>query len=171
MTILTTSFAHFTSPQFALSSGSSLKSPCRSFVNVSPCNLYFMSPIRPSHIKHTRYKRIKRTLAVQASGDAGKSTNGNIFIGAFILGGIIVGTLGCLYAPQISKSIAGADSKDLLRKLPDFIYDEEKALEKTRKKLEEKITKLSKTIDEVSSQLRSNQISPNEASQSTIELI
>ncbi|KAI3926965.1 hypothetical protein MKX01_032880 [Papaver californicum] len=61
----------------------------------------------------------------------------------------------------------GADRKYLLRKLPDFIYNEEKALEKTRKKLEEKITKLSKTIDEVSSQLLSNQVSPNEALQST----
>ncbi|XP_026396907.1 uncharacterized protein LOC113291606 [Papaver somniferum] len=171
MTTLTTSFAHLTSPQFSLSSGSSLKSACQGAVNVSHCNLYFMSPVRQSHIKHTRYERIRKTLAVQASGDAGKSTSGNIFIGAFILGGIVVGTLGCLYASQISKSMAGADSKDLLRKLPDFIYNEEKALEKTRKKLEEKITKLSKTIDEVSSQLRSNQISPNEASQSTIELI
>ncbi|KAI3892290.1 hypothetical protein MKX03_030692, partial [Papaver bracteatum] len=92
MTILTTSFSHFTSPQIALSSGSSLKSPCHGVLNVSPCNLYFMSPIRQSHIKHTRYKRINRTLAVQASGDAGKSTNGNIFIGVF--------SLGCLYAPQ-----------------------------------------------------------------------
>ena len=30
---------------------------------------------------------------------------------------------------QISKTLAGADRKDLLRKLPKFIYDEEKALE------------------------------------------
>ncbi|KAI3921945.1 hypothetical protein MKX01_005634 [Papaver californicum] len=93
------------------------------------------------------------------------------FIGAFVLGGIIVGTLGCLYAPQISKSIAGADRKDLLRKLPDFIYNEEEAWEKTRKKLEENITKLSKTIDEVSSQLRSNQVSQTKLHRIRIELI
>ena len=30
---------------------------------------------------------------------------------------------------QISKTLAGADRKDLMRKLPKFIYDEEKALE------------------------------------------
>jgi len=30
---------------------------------------------------------------------------------------------------QISKAIAGADRKDLMRKLPKFVYDEEKALE------------------------------------------
>ena len=31
--------------------------------------------------------------------------------------------------PQISKAIAGADRKELMRKLPKFIYDEEQALE------------------------------------------
>ena len=30
---------------------------------------------------------------------------------------------------QISKALAGADRKDLMRKLPKFIYDEEKTLE------------------------------------------
>jgi len=30
---------------------------------------------------------------------------------------------------QICKALAGADRKDLMRKLPKFIYDEEKALE------------------------------------------
>lgn len=30
---------------------------------------------------------------------------------------------------QISKAIAETDRKDLMRKLPKFIYDEEKALE------------------------------------------
>lgn len=30
---------------------------------------------------------------------------------------------------QISKALAGADRKDLMRRLPKFIYDEEKALE------------------------------------------
>lgn len=33
------------------------------------------------------------------------------------------------YLFQISKAISGADRKDLMRKLPKFIYDEEKALE------------------------------------------
>ena len=30
---------------------------------------------------------------------------------------------------QVSKALAGADKKDLMRKLPRFIYDEDKALE------------------------------------------
>ena len=35
----------------------------------------------------------------------------------------------CNIILQISKALAGADRKDLMRKLPKFIYDEEKALE------------------------------------------
>ena len=33
------------------------------------------------------------------------------------------------FSKQISKALAGTDRKDLMRKLPKFIYDEEKALE------------------------------------------
>lgn len=85
------------------------------------------------------------------------------------MGGLIVGALGCVYAPQISKAIAGADRKDLMRKLPKFIYDEEKALEKTRKVLAEKIAQLNSAIDDVSSQLKSED-TPNGAALSTDEI-
>nr|POE80552.1 hypothetical protein CFP56_04909 [Quercus suber] len=37
------------------------------------------------------------------------------------------------------KALAGADRKDLMRKLPKFIYDEEKTLERTCKILTEKV--------------------------------
>lgn len=33
--------------------------------------------------------------------DGGRPNNANIFISGFVLGGIIVGTLGCVYAPQV----------------------------------------------------------------------
>ncbi|KAJ6351946.1 hypothetical protein OIU76_001206 [Salix suchowensis] len=90
-------------------------------------------------------------------------SNASIFVGGFVLGGLIVGALGCVYAPQISKALTGTDRKDLMRKLPKFIYDEEKALEKTRKILAEKIEQLNSAIDDVSSQLRSED-APNGAS-------
>ncbi|XP_028552187.1 uncharacterized protein LOC110093898 [Dendrobium catenatum] len=98
----------------------------------------------------------KRQVSVQAAyRDEGTSSAG-VFIGGFVLGGIIVGTLGCVFAPQISKVLAGTDRKDLMRRLPKFIYDEEKALEKTRKILTEKIAQLNSAIDDVSSQLRAD---------------
>ncbi|KAK9112411.1 hypothetical protein Scep_019930 [Stephania cephalantha] len=49
-----------------------------------------------------------------------------------------------------------------MRKLPKFIYDEEKALEKTRKILTEKIAQLNSAIDDVSAQLHA-QDTPNGA--------
>ncbi|CAN0845988.1 hypothetical protein LINGRAHAP2_LOCUS4247, partial [Linum grandiflorum] len=63
-----------------------------------------------------------------------------------------------LTAPQMAdlviRALAGNDRKELMRKLPKFIYDEEKTLEKTRKILTEKIAQLNSTIDDVSVQLR-----------------
>ncbi|XP_023889878.2 uncharacterized protein LOC112001933 [Quercus suber] len=75
---------------------------------------------------------------------------------------MVVGTLGCIYAPQISKALAGVDRKDLMRKLPKFIYDEEKALERTRKILTEKIAQLNSAIDDVSAHLHGDD-APNGA--------
>ncbi|OIW10764.1 hypothetical protein TanjilG_27710 [Lupinus angustifolius] len=95
-----------------------------------------------------------RNLPLLYSGDGDRPNGGSIFVGGFVLGGIIVGTLGCVYAPQISKALVGADSKDFMRKLPKFMYDEEKALEKTQKVLTEKIAQLSSAIDGVSAQMR-----------------
>ncbi|XP_073282908.1 uncharacterized protein [Primulina huaijiensis] len=104
----------------------------------------------------------KRKLDIQASySDSGKQSGASAFVGGFVLGGLIVGTLGCVYAPQISKALTGTDKKDLMKKLPKFLYDEEKALEKQRKKLAEKIDQLNSAIDNVSNQLRSEEPPPN----------
>ncbi|KAK4428313.1 hypothetical protein Salat_1130900 [Sesamum alatum] len=112
----------------------------------------------------------RKALIVQASySDSGRPSSASIFVGGFILGGLIVGTLGCVYAPQISKALADTDKKDLMKKLPKFIYDEEKALEKQRKKLAEKIDQLNAAIDNVSSQLRSED-SPSEGAVSADDI-
>ncbi|PKI71706.1 hypothetical protein CRG98_007928 [Punica granatum] len=107
--------------------------------------------------------RTSRGLTVQAAyRDEGRSSSANAFIGGFVLGGLIVGTLGCVYAPQISRALAGTDRKEILKKLPKFIYDEDKALERTSKVLAEKIAQLNSAIDNVSTQLRSED-TPNGA--------
>lgn len=97
-----------------------------------------------------------RPFIVRAAySDGGRPNSASVFVGGFILGGLVVGALGCVYAPQISNALTGTERKELMRKLPKFIYDEEKALEKTRKVLANKIEQLNSAIDEISSQLRS----------------
>jgi len=123
-----------------------------SILKIKPPTLSFnLNRPKRLHLSSTR-----KPLIVQATySDGGRSNSASIFVGGFILGGLIVGTLGCVYAPQISNALAGTDKKELMRKLPKFIYDEEKALEKTRKVLSNKIEQLNAAIDEISSQLRS----------------
>ncbi|XP_077231231.1 uncharacterized protein LOC143864224 [Tasmannia lanceolata] len=137
-------------------SGSTLKPVEQYPVNFSQINL----SLRPTRQRNTKLSTYRSPVTIRAGEGGGRPGSGSIFVGGFILGGIIVGTLGCVYAPQISKVLAGADRKDLMRKLPKFIYDEEKALEKTRKILTEKIAQLNSAIDDVSSQLRADD-SPN----------
>ena len=113
--------------------------------SVAPAKLSFRKEIASS----------RRSLSVRgAYSDGGRPSSASVFVGGFVLGGLIVGALGCVYAPQISKALAATDRKDLMRKLPKFIYDEEKALEKTRKILTEKIAQLNSAIDDVSAQLK-----------------
>ncbi|KAL6572191.1 hypothetical protein OROMI_013149 [Orobanche minor] len=101
----------------------------------------------------------RRALVVQASySDGGRPSSTSVFVGGFLLGGLIAGTLGCVYAPQISNALISTDKKDLMKKLPKFIYDEEKAVEnrrKQRKKLAQRIEELNSAIDNVSNQFRS----------------
>lgn len=144
------------------SPGSQLKSVDRCLASLGPHTLSFCP--------QTGKIRSKRALTVHASySDSGRSGSPSIFIGGFVLGGIVVGTLGCVFAPQISRALSGADKKDLMRKLPKFIYDEEKALEKTRKVLADKIAQLNSAIDDVSSQLHSED-SPNGVAVDTDEV-
>ncbi|KAI3699287.1 hypothetical protein L2E82_43507 [Cichorium intybus] len=118
------------------------------------------------HNGATKLSKHRKSLTVRAGANDDRLGGASLFVGGFVLGGIVVGTLGAIYAPQISKALAGADRKDLMRKLPKFIYDEEKALEKTRKILTEKIAQLNSAIDDVSSQLRADD-PPNGSSVTT----
>ncbi|KAI3797161.1 hypothetical protein L1987_32414 [Smallanthus sonchifolius] len=137
-------------PENRLTSGSSIKTHDQGFTKLS---------FGQSHVGNVQLVTSKQTFSIKAEySDDGRSNNGSAFIGGFVLGGLLVGTLGCIYAPQISKALAGTDKKELLKKLPNFIYDEEKALEKTRQKLAQKIAELNSAIDDVSSQLKSDDV-------------
>nr|GME00680.1 uncharacterized protein LOC109184524 [Ipomoea batatas] len=131
-----------------LSSGFCLKSADQS---VCPTTLSF----NPRRARNSSVSG--SSFVVQAKYSESDGGNSTAFVGGFILGGLIVGTLGCVFAPQISYALAGADridKKDLMKKLPKFIYDEEKALERQRKKLAEKIEQLNTAIDDISSQMK-----------------
>ncbi|KAL3617715.1 hypothetical protein CASFOL_038036 [Castilleja foliolosa] len=148
MTAISSSFVISSRPPLHFSNGSYGKSTDKC---LGSTNLAFS-------FKGTRRAFLQKRELVRASvGDGGRPSSASVFVGGFVLGGLIVGTLGCVYAPQISKAIpiTGTDKKDLMKKLPKFIYDEEKALEKQRKKLAEKIEQLNSAIDNVSNQLRS----------------
>ncbi|XP_014520142.1 uncharacterized protein LOC106777128 isoform X2 [Vigna radiata var. radiata] len=134
-------------PKTHFLSGSSLMPMDKCFLKISSGEQFPGSSFRAKASRN-------QPLVIRAGGDGGRSMSGSIFVGGFVLGGLIVGALGCIYAPQISRAIAGADRKDLMRKLPKFVYDEDKALEKTRKVLTEKIAQLNSAIDGVSAQLR-----------------
>ncbi|PSS31172.1 Protein psiQ like [Actinidia chinensis var. chinensis] len=132
-----------------LSSGSSLKSVEQCLGNLGSKNL----SSRSIQIGKKQISTSRRGLSVRAGySDGGRTGSASIFVGGFVLGGIIVGALGCVYAPQISKALAGSDRKDLMRKLPKFIYDEEKEREKIRKTLAEKIAQLNSDLDDISAQ-------------------
>ncbi|KAK9989981.1 hypothetical protein SO802_024966 [Lithocarpus litseifolius] len=143
----------------------SLKPTDRCLLNISTCD----PSLTPGFQRKAKLTTSKTPFTVRAGGDGGRPNTASIFVGGFVLGGMVVGTLGCIYAPQISKALAGADRKDLMRKLPKFIYDEEKALERTRKILTEKIAQLNSAIDDVSAQLHGDE-APNGAAVNSDEV-
>jgi len=67
-----------------------------------------------------------------------------------VVGGVVFGTLGFLFAPQISKALLGDDQR---LRLPRFLEDEAKDPEATKQELIEKIALLNSSIDEVASRL------------------
>lgn len=69
----------------------------------------------------------------------------------FIVGGVVFGALGFIFAPQISKALLGDDAK---LRLPNFLEEEgEKDPAATKQDLIEKINLLNKSIDEVAGKL------------------
>ncbi|CAI8588451.1 unnamed protein product [Vicia faba] len=135
---------HFTS-------GSLLKPVDKCFLKISSTQHFPSSSVRAKASRNLPF-------IVRASGDDGRASSGSIFVGGFVLGSLIVGALGCVYAPKISEALAGADSKELMRKLPKFINDEENAVEKTRQMLTEKIAQLNSAIDVASAQLQPDKV-------------
>ncbi|XWS14349.1 hypothetical protein CRYUN_Cryun35bG0001900 [Craigia yunnanensis] len=98
MTILSNSLVLPTNPRLQLSSGSHLKTADQSFGSGSPTNMSFNS----NRLGKLHLSTSRRPLMVQASySDCGRSSSASIFVGGFVLGGLVVGALGCVFAPQV----------------------------------------------------------------------
>jgi gas vesicle protein len=78
----------------------------------------------------------------------------------FVVGGIMFGVLGFVFAPQLSRALLGEDQR---LRLPRFMEEEEADPEVTRQTLAEKIAQLNDAIDDVSSQLRAQGQESDEA--------
>jgi gas vesicle protein len=81
------------------------------------------------------------------------------FVSGFVLGGVVCGVLGFVFAPQISRALLGDDQRI---RLPRFMEGEELDPEVTKQNLAEKIAQLNSSIDEVSAQLRAQETESDE---------
>ena len=76
------------------------------------------------------------------------------FWSGFIVGGLVCGVLGYVFAPQISRAILGEDQR---LRLPRFLEEEEADPEVTKQNLADKIAQLNAAIDDVSAQLKAQE--------------
>lgn len=103
------------------------------------------------------------TLTLNLNNSAGRSDGSSGFTAGFILGGVVFGALGFLFAPQISSALLSDDQSRL--KLPRFLDDEAggdggngarrgAGQPMTKQDLADRIAQLNSAIDDVSAQLR-----------------
>lgn len=73
----------------------------------------------------------------------------------FVVGGVVCGVLGFVFAPQISRTLLGDDQR---LRLPRFLEDDENVdPEVTKQNLADKIAQLNAAIDDVSAQLKAQE--------------
>lgn len=78
-----------------------------------------------------------------------------------MVGGVVCGVLGFVFAPQISRTLLGDEQR---LRLPRFLEEEEDLdPEVTKQNLAEKIAQLNAAIDDVSAQLKAQEPLPEEA--------
>jgi len=76
------------------------------------------------------------------------------FWSGVVVGGVVCGVLGFVFAPQISRALLGEDQR---LRLPRFLEEEDMDPEVTKQNLADKIAQLNAAIDDVSAQLRSQE--------------
>lgn len=76
--------------------------------------------------------------------------SGNFWSG-FVVGGVVCGALGFVFAPQISKALLGDDDRLKLK------WDEPKDAETTKQNLADQIAQLNAAMDDVSAKLNTRE--------------
>mmetsp|Transcript_16459 Transcript_16459/g.35579 ORF Transcript_16459/g.35579 Transcript_16459/m.35579 type:complete len:146 (-) Transcript_16459:698-1135(-) len=120
-------------------------------ISLSRCQANVASSRLVSAVPTVPVCRSRQTTVVARA--EGRS-NGDSFLAGFVVGGVVFGALGFLFAPQLSKALLGDDQR---LKLPRFLEEEEKDPEQTKQDLIEKINQLNASIDEVASQLKAKE--------------
>lgn len=81
-----------------------------------------------------------------------ESRSGDGFLAGFVVGGVVFGALGFLFAPAISKALLGPDDR---LKMPRFLDDATpKDPAQMKQDLIDKIAQLNSSIDDVTEQLK-----------------
>ncbi|PSC69062.1 chloroplast inner membrane localized [Micractinium conductrix] len=110
---------------------------------------------RPLAVRAAAPVRAARGTSLVVRAERGSGS----FWSGVIVGGVVCGALGFVFAPQISKALLGDDERLKLR------WDEAADGEVTKQNLADKIAQLNAAIDDVSSQLnaRDSVLSKDEA--------
>eukprot|EP00250_Pteridium_aquilinum_P010483 c19419_g1_i1 orf=586-1134(-) len=163
------------SPMAAFQASSSLFCPSSPAGMLADCSLpvkqALWSKVPNSNLLSTKNKSIfsgrqgtqqKHRFHVHAEFNERKSGGGD-FLAGFVLGGVVCGALGYLFAPQVNKLISAVEREldEPSKQLPKVLDDDE-GLE-TRRSLNEKIAQLNAAIDDVSAQLRADDQSGGQA--------
>mmetsp|Transcript_8175 Transcript_8175/g.24300 ORF Transcript_8175/g.24300 Transcript_8175/m.24300 type:complete len:148 (+) Transcript_8175:148-591(+) len=134
--------------------GLSLHAP-RAAVSGNRPSLRVSSKLQPVARRNGRMLQARRTVIVSAYG--GRRSGGGGFFSGFLLGGLVFGALGYLYAPQISKALLD-DNNQL--KVPKFAEDLG-LVDKPKTLVREDILELNEKIEEISRQMRNGTYDPS----------
>lgn len=126
----------------AAQTSATLQTARRSALCGRPAAARCAAPVRPAR---------GAALVVRAERSSGSFWSG------FVVGGVVCGALGFIFAPQISKALLGEDDRLKLR------WDEATDGEVTKQNLADKIAQLNAAIDDVSSQLNARDAVKDEA--------
>ncbi|KAG7669142.1 hypothetical protein Ndes2526B_g05421 [Nannochloris sp. 'desiccata'] len=116
---------------------------------ISASKAGFMGGLRPLQIQSMTMARPARGQPLVVKAERGPG-----FWSGFVVGGVVAGVLGYVFAPQISRALLGEEQRI---RLPRFMDDEDEDPEITKQNLADKIAQLNSAIDDVSAQLKSQE--------------